>query len=260
MDTCLAAMSAIVIAAALTAAPWISFANDCLCRSRPFFSVKTRVGLRTGQLSTTFRAIDCLDIRGNGPTMNCLPFGSGLRATLSMAGLQASAMAALLGCISLPAVAQDADLVVVNAKVAAADGPARTGYGIAVRAGRIAAVGPTAEVRRLAGPRTRIVDADGRTVIPGLIDSHMHAVRAALSYSVEVNWIDARTDSRSDVAAAHGGACPPRRMAGGRGRLDRAAVRRAASAHPRGSARGRTRQPGVDTALLFGSAVDAEGP
>ena len=40
-----------------------------------------------------------------------------------------------------------------------------------------------------ATPRT--VDAGGRTVIPGLIDSHMHAVRAALSYSTEVNWIGA---------------------------------------------------------------------
>jgi predicted amidohydrolase YtcJ len=40
---------------------------------------------------------------------------------------------------------------------------------------------------------TRTVDAGGRTVIPGLIDSHMHAVRAALSYSTEVNWIGAGT-------------------------------------------------------------------
>ena len=99
----------------------------------------------------------------------------------------------LLAGISLPAPAQDADLVVVNAKVATVDGPARVGHGIAVRGGRIAAIGPSSEVRKLAGPATRVLDADGRTVIPGLIDSHMHAVRAALSYSVEVNWIDART-------------------------------------------------------------------
>src|SRR3989442_5824879 len=44
---------------------------------------------------------------------------------------------------------------------------------------------------RLAGRKTRVVDLRGRTVIPGLIDSHIHAIRAALSYSVEVSWIGA---------------------------------------------------------------------
>jgi len=105
----------------------------------------------------------------------------------------AVAVAWLLVGSSLPVLAQDADLVVVNANVAAVDGPALAGHGIAVRGGRITAVAPSTEVRKLAGPGTRVVDAGGRTVIPGLIDSHMHAVRAALSYSVEVNWIDART-------------------------------------------------------------------
>ncbi|NML43104.1 amidohydrolase [Ramlibacter sp. G-1-2-2] len=64
---------------------------------------------------------------------------------------------------------------------------------IAVREGRILAVGSDADMLALAGPATRRVDAGGRTVIPGLIDSHMHAVRAALSYSTEVNWIGAHT-------------------------------------------------------------------
>ena len=48
-----------------------------------------------------------------------------------------------------------------------------------------------ATVQKLAGPGTRTIDAGGRTLIPGLIDSHIHAVRAALSYSTEVNWIGA---------------------------------------------------------------------
>src|SRR5205085_1498353 len=38
-----------------------------------------------------------------------------------------------------------------------------------------------------------IVDLQGRTVIPGLVDSHMHAVRAAIFFATEVNWIDARS-------------------------------------------------------------------
>ena len=38
-----------------------------------------------------------------------------------------------------------------------------------------------------------MIDLQGRTVIPGLIDSHMHAIRAALSFATEVNWIGARS-------------------------------------------------------------------
>src|SRR6266850_830110 len=55
--------------------------------------------------------------------------------------------------------------------------------------GRIVAVGLNDEVRKLAGPNTRTVDVGGRTVIPGLIDSHIHALRAGLTYSVELSWI-----------------------------------------------------------------------
>ncbi|MDH6592169.1 putative amidohydrolase YtcJ [Variovorax sp. TBS-050B] len=89
--------------------------------------------------------------------------------------------------------AQPADLVVTHAKIATLDAAGTMAEALAVRDGRIVAVGSAAQVRALAGPATRSVDAGGRTVIPGLIDSHMHAVRAALSYSTEVNWIGAAT-------------------------------------------------------------------
>ena len=45
------------------------------------------------------------------------------------------------------------------------------------------------DIRKLANAQTRVIDLQGRTVIPGLIDSHMHAIRAALSFATEVNWI-----------------------------------------------------------------------
>src|SRR5262249_34237442 len=62
---------------------------------------------------------------------------------------------------------------------------------IAVHEGKILAVGNTADIRKLAGPKSRVIDLQGRTVIPGLIDSHLHGIRAALSFSTEVNWIGA---------------------------------------------------------------------
>src|SRR4029078_11714368 len=43
------------------------------------------------------------------------------------------------------------------------------------------------------GPATRVVDLGGRTVVPGLIDSHIHAIRAGLTYTTEVQWVGVLT-------------------------------------------------------------------
>ena len=96
-----------------------------------------------------------------------------------------------LAPVGLTARAQPAELVVVNARVATLDAASQMADALAVRGGRLIAVGQRAAVEALAGPDTRRVDAGGRTVVPGLIDSHMHAIRAALSYATEVNWIGA---------------------------------------------------------------------
>ncbi|MDR6519934.1 putative amidohydrolase YtcJ [Variovorax paradoxus] len=106
--------------------------------------------------------------------------------------LSAAAIAASL-LLPVAAQAQPADLVVTNAKIATLDTAGTMAQAIAVRDGRIVAVGSAAQMGAFTSPATRTVDAGGRTVVPGLIDSHMHAVRAALSYSTEVNWIGAGT-------------------------------------------------------------------
>jgi len=89
--------------------------------------------------------------------------------------------------------AQHADTILVNGRILTVDAAFSTYEALAVREGRILAVGASAEIAKLAGPSTRRIDLAGRTVIPGLIDSHMHATRAALSFSTEVNWIGARS-------------------------------------------------------------------
>ena len=86
---------------------------------------------------------------------------------------------------------QSADTVLVNGKIVTVDEKNPMREAMAIRDGRIVALGGSAEIRRLAGKSTRTIDLQGRTVIPGLIDSHMHAIRAALSFSTEVNWIGA---------------------------------------------------------------------
>src|SRR5262245_24594801 len=78
---------------------------------------------------------------------------------------------------------EPAATILVNGKVLTVDAAFSIRNAVAVRDGRIIAVGNDADVRRLAGPATRTIDLQGRTVIPGLIDSHMHATRAALSFT-----------------------------------------------------------------------------
>ena len=104
-----------------------------------------------------------------------------------------SAVLGLTMAFSAGAWAQPADLIVTNAKVVTLDAKSTTAQALAVREGRLLAVGDAAAVARHAGPGTRTVDAGGRTLIPGLIDSHLHGIRAALSYATEVNWINTYT-------------------------------------------------------------------
>jgi predicted amidohydrolase YtcJ len=87
--------------------------------------------------------------------------------------------------------AQAPSTILINGKIVTVDEQFSTREAIAVRDGMIVAVGSTAEIRKLAGSGSRVIDLQGRTVIPGLIDSHLHGIRAALSFSTEVNWIGA---------------------------------------------------------------------
>jgi len=94
---------------------------------------------------------------------------------------------------AIPARAQAPDTVLVNGKILTVDAQSSVREAMAIRDGHITALGTSAEMRKLAGPRSRVIDLGGRTVIPGLIDSHLHAIRAALSFTTEVNWIGVRT-------------------------------------------------------------------
>ena len=97
----------------------------------------------------------------------------------------------LLALFAGAAQAQSADTILLSGKIVMFESaPAEA---LAVRGDRIVAVGRSADIRALAGPATRVIDLAGRTVIPGLIDSHIHAIRAGLTYTTEVHWIGARS-------------------------------------------------------------------
>ncbi len=80
-----------------------------------------------------------------------------------------------------------ADTILHNAKIATNATPSFV-EALAITGGKIAATGTEQEVFRLRGPATRVIDGKGRTVIPGLNDSHMHPIRGGLNYNMELRW------------------------------------------------------------------------
>ena len=81
-----------------------------------------------------------------------------------------------------------ADLTIVNAKIVTLDAERPAASALAVKDGKFIAVGDEQEIRELHGPETKMIDAATRTVIPGLNDSHLHAVRGGRFYNLELRW------------------------------------------------------------------------
>jgi len=74
-----------------------------------------------------------------------------------------------------------ADLALINGKIITVDENFTIAEAVSVKDGRIQYVGATAEVEKLIGPETRVVDLKGKTVMPGLIDSHLHLISTGAS-------------------------------------------------------------------------------
>lgn len=81
-----------------------------------------------------------------------------------------------------------ADVILTGGKVVTVDERFSIAQAVAVRGDRVLAVGSNQEISRLAGPATRRIDLRGRTVLPGLIDNHMHLLRAATTWELELRW------------------------------------------------------------------------
>src|SRR3954470_15634610 len=91
----------------------------------------------------------------------------------------------------------EADLVLVNGRIATQNDRRSFASALAVKEGKFVAVGTDKDVQSHCGPHTKVVDAGGRTVIPGLNDSHLHLIRGGLNYNLELRWDG--VDSLSDA-------------------------------------------------------------
>jgi predicted amidohydrolase YtcJ len=80
------------------------------------------------------------------------------------------------------------DLILGNGKIITVDERFTIAQAVAIKGDRIVAVGTNQEMAQLAGPNTRRIDLMGRSVTPGLIDNHMHLLRAATTWLRELRF------------------------------------------------------------------------
>ena len=80
-----------------------------------------------------------------------------------------------------------AETIIHNAKIATNGVPSFV-EAVAIGNGKIIGTGKNDEILRQRGPETKVIDGKGRTVIPGLNDSHMHPIRGGLNYNMELRW------------------------------------------------------------------------
>ncbi|MCG6988052.1 MAG: amidohydrolase [Gemmatimonadetes bacterium] len=173
---------------------------------------------------------------------------------------------------------EPADLLVVGANIPALEAGVPPSAALAVRNGRIVALGTEADVRRSAGPGSRIVDAGGATVVPSFVDHHVHLLNVGfallntrekqrlyldLSDARSVEEIARRVRERADSLPAGAWVLGKEwnQAAWGEGALpDRAALDRAAPDHPVFLARSDGHAGWANGVALRMAGIDASTP
>ncbi|MDT3400962.1 amidohydrolase [Mucilaginibacter terrae] len=93
---------------------------------------------------------------------------------------------------------QKADLIIYNGKIATMAKPGEYKQAIAVKDGLIIGTGSTGHIiKSYKNKATKLINAAGKTVIPGLNDSHMHAIREGLNFNMELRWDGVKTLKRA---------------------------------------------------------------
>ncbi|MDQ8141270.1 amidohydrolase [Chryseobacterium sp. CFS15] len=93
--------------------------------------------------------------------------------------------------------AQKADLIVTNGKITTMDDNNPEVQAVAIKDNKIFQTGTNAQILKLKGSATKIIDAKGNRVIPGLFDSHLHVIRGGRFYNTELRWDGVKTLKRA---------------------------------------------------------------
>lgn len=94
----------------------------------------------------------------------------------------------LFGLSTIAQSKQSPTLIVFNAKVHTLDNANTIAEAIAVQNGKIIKVGKSSSILKLKTKNTKLVDAKGKTIVPGIFDSHMHIIRGGRFYNTELRW------------------------------------------------------------------------
>jgi predicted amidohydrolase YtcJ len=86
-----------------------------------------------------------------------------------------------------------ADLILHRGLFTTLDRANPTASAVAIKDGKFMHVGGDRETMALAGPKTRVIDLQGRRVLPGLIDNHTHVIRGGLNFNMELRWDGVRS-------------------------------------------------------------------
>lgn len=84
--------------------------------------------------------------------------------------------------------AQKADIIITNGKISTLDTKNTEVQAVAIAGNKILQTGTNTQILQLKGSKTKVIDANGNRVIPGLFDSHMHVIRGGRFYNAELRW------------------------------------------------------------------------
>lgn len=112
-------------------------------------------------------------------------------------------LAAVLALSACPSFAQSPDVILTNGRVLTVDDEFTTVEALAIADGRIVASGAADEIAVLADADTEIIDVDGKTVVPGLIDNHFHFTRAVQRWhrQARLDGVSSRREALEILAA-----------------------------------------------------------
>jgi len=117
-----------------------------------------------------------------------------------VAGRALWALALFLFSVAGVLAAEQADTILVNGKIVTVDARFTIVQAAAIKGQRFIAVGKNADIRKLAGKETKVIDLKGRTVIPGLIDNHAHFIRAAEHDELRFDGVTSRKQALKMLA------------------------------------------------------------
>jgi len=99
-----------------------------------------------------------------------------------------SSILSFLVLISSVAHAQKADIIIINGKITTLDDNNSQAQAVAITGNKVTLTGTNTQVLKFKGKQTKLIDAKGNRVIPGLFDSHLHVIRGGRFYNTELRW------------------------------------------------------------------------